>query len=172
VADERYRYIAAGQLSALLKLWRCKLPEGAVDLLTALLAADPAQRLTIEEVLEHPWLNQRKPIHGGTSQEIKTSMRQIPVRAVSSPAKRLEHGQTQDTVCSPMDTTPDCEVVAAESLTIRCMPNLNLLAATLNCALPAGFSDHFPMDTTIDRSDSPIFEELPRVPTVKLLSRH
>jgi serine/threonine protein kinase len=57
VSDMRFSYILNGHLKVLLKRWKLGgvITSSAVDLLTKLLC--PAdQRLTIDEVLSHPWL--------------------------------------------------------------------------------------------------------------------
>ena len=56
-ADQRYRYIQMGRMQALLDLWQKKsVPAGAVDLMTKMLAHDPSERISIAQVLLHPWI--------------------------------------------------------------------------------------------------------------------
>lgn len=54
--DQRYRYIQMGRMQELLDLWQKDVPEGAVDLLSKMLLHDPSVRITIKEVLRHPWV--------------------------------------------------------------------------------------------------------------------
>lgn len=55
--DARYRMIREGQLPQLLEQWNFHLSPGAVDLLVRLLQPDWTQRLTLAEVVAHPWVN-------------------------------------------------------------------------------------------------------------------
>jgi len=56
IADQRYNYIQMGRMGELLDLWGKSLPAQVVDLLTRMLAHEPSRRLTMQEVLAHPWL--------------------------------------------------------------------------------------------------------------------
>ena len=57
--DQRYRLICAGFLSNMLEQWNIHLSLLAVDLLKRILRPVPTDRLTIHEILKHPWvLNQ------------------------------------------------------------------------------------------------------------------
>lgn len=52
------RYIAAGKLRRLLQAWHFTdfMSNELVDLVTRMLTIDPARRITLPEVLQHPWL--------------------------------------------------------------------------------------------------------------------
>jgi len=54
--DEGYREVRSGRLGDMLQHWGVSLSPAAVDLLTRDLQADPAQRLSLEGMLAHPWL--------------------------------------------------------------------------------------------------------------------
>lgn len=62
IADQRYNYIQLGRMAELLDLWGKRVPAQAVDLLTHMLAHDPSQRLSMLEVLAHPWMVAAKKI--------------------------------------------------------------------------------------------------------------
>ena len=53
--DDRYRIICDGGLGEILKQWNFHLSSDAVDLLYNLLRPNPNDRLTIKEIIEHPW---------------------------------------------------------------------------------------------------------------------
>jgi len=56
--DMRYRLIGDGELPKLLKEWKLesKVPSEAVDLLSKMLAYE-GKRISLEDVLAHPWMN-------------------------------------------------------------------------------------------------------------------
>lgn len=58
--DRAFDILATGGAPALLRHYATahglKLPDGAMELVTALLRPDPRDRLTVEEVLIHPWV--------------------------------------------------------------------------------------------------------------------
>ena len=57
--DQRYRLICAGFLSNMLDQWNIHLSYHAIDLLKKILRPVPTDRLTIHEIMKHPWvLNQ------------------------------------------------------------------------------------------------------------------
>lgn len=56
LADPRYQMIATGRLAELLDIWQLQLSAEARDLLTRLLQPVPEDRITLEEVLRHPWV--------------------------------------------------------------------------------------------------------------------
>lgn len=55
--DAAFRMIQDGQLDALLRAWRLRgrFSDDAVDLVAGLMRTDPAARLTMEQVVAHPW---------------------------------------------------------------------------------------------------------------------
>lgn len=53
--DQRYRLICAGFLSNMLEQWGIKLSDEAVDLIKRILRPTPSDRLTLAEIMEHPW---------------------------------------------------------------------------------------------------------------------
>lgn len=55
-ADQRYRLICSGMLANMIQQWGFRLSEQAVDLLERILKPVPRQRLTIPEILQHPWV--------------------------------------------------------------------------------------------------------------------
>jgi 5'-AMP-activated protein kinase, catalytic alpha subunit len=55
--DCRYRVIASGRLPRLLQEWNVLLSSPAIDLLTGLLRVNPLDRLTPQQILEHPWFS-------------------------------------------------------------------------------------------------------------------
>lgn len=54
--DQRYNYIQLGRMAELLELWGKDVPADAVDLLTRMLVHDPSRRISMPEVLRHPWM--------------------------------------------------------------------------------------------------------------------
>ncbi|KAJ1459768.1 kinase-like domain-containing protein [Pelagophyceae sp. CCMP2097] len=54
-SDMRYVYVRDGRLRDLLAAWRTALSDDVQDLLQRLLTADPARRITLQEVRRHPW---------------------------------------------------------------------------------------------------------------------
>jgi serine/threonine protein kinase len=57
--DQRFRMVADGHLRVLLSTWQVNhISSKAVDLMEALLRVEPDDRLTVEEILEHPWLQE------------------------------------------------------------------------------------------------------------------
>jgi serine/threonine protein kinase len=56
-SDERFALVAAGRLAELVDMWEMDfLPQGAVHLMQAILQRDPLARLTIDQILNHPWI--------------------------------------------------------------------------------------------------------------------
>ena len=56
--DPRFRMIRDGQLGTMLKEWRVHVPDTAVDLIQRMLRVNPYERLSIDEILQHPWMLQ------------------------------------------------------------------------------------------------------------------
>lgn len=54
--DQRFDLIINGSLMRQLKSWGINLSEEAGDLLQSMLVLDPRERLTLAEVLAHPWV--------------------------------------------------------------------------------------------------------------------
>ena len=54
-ADARYVYVRDGMLTVLLQTWGLPLSDDAMDILQRCLTADPARRITLAEVVRHPW---------------------------------------------------------------------------------------------------------------------
>lgn len=59
--DPRFRKIANGGLASMLRHWNIELSPEAVDLMTRMLKPNPIDRLTISQILSHPW------VRGGAS---------------------------------------------------------------------------------------------------------
>ena len=55
-ADQRFELIVSGRLMEQLHKWDIHLSDAAGDLLQKMLVLPPDQRLTLAEVLEHPWV--------------------------------------------------------------------------------------------------------------------
>ena len=60
--DDRYRIICEGGLEAILIQWDYQLSSDAVNLLNNLLRPDPLERLTVKEIIDHPWTRKRNSI--------------------------------------------------------------------------------------------------------------
>mmetsp|Transcript_22120 Transcript_22120/g.52266 ORF Transcript_22120/g.52266 Transcript_22120/m.52266 type:complete len:535 (+) Transcript_22120:125-1729(+) len=58
LTDERFRYMANGYLVQMLTEWQVPISPDAKDLLQRMFWIDPADRLSLEQVCAHPWLNQ------------------------------------------------------------------------------------------------------------------
>ena len=56
-SDQRFDLIVNGNLMKQLKSWGIELSEDAGDLMQSMLQLDPRNRLTLAEVLAHPWVN-------------------------------------------------------------------------------------------------------------------
>lgn len=56
-ADERYTMICEGRLGEMLHAWNMDLSAEAVHLIQHLLRENPQDRLTLAQVMAHPWLN-------------------------------------------------------------------------------------------------------------------
>lgn len=54
--DPRFQRIANGRLGQMLQQWDIHLSPQVVDLLTRMLRPGPLDRLTISQILEHPWM--------------------------------------------------------------------------------------------------------------------
>ena len=54
--DPRFRMIRDGQLGIMLKEWDVSLGAEAVDLLQTMLSVNPYERLSIDEILQHAWM--------------------------------------------------------------------------------------------------------------------
>ena len=60
--DDRYRVICEGGLEAILIQWDFHLSSDAVNLLNNLLRPHPQERLTVKEIIDHPWTRKRNPL--------------------------------------------------------------------------------------------------------------
>mmetsp|Transcript_5599 Transcript_5599/g.8319 ORF Transcript_5599/g.8319 Transcript_5599/m.8319 type:complete len:354 (-) Transcript_5599:92-1153(-) len=58
-SDERYRMIAEGRLHVLTECWNMDLSHEVLDLIQHILRPDPNQRLSISQILAHPWMNKQ-----------------------------------------------------------------------------------------------------------------
>lgn len=56
-ADERYLMVADGRLGEMISMWGLNVRNEAVDLIQRILHPDPIQRLTLEQIAAHPWMN-------------------------------------------------------------------------------------------------------------------
>lgn len=56
-ADERYTMICEGRLGEMLHAWNMDLSADAVNLIQSLLRENPLDRLTLAQVMAHPWLS-------------------------------------------------------------------------------------------------------------------
>lgn len=59
LTDERFRYMSNGYLVQMLTEWKVGLSADAMDLLQRMFWMDPTDRLCLEQVIAHPWMNQR-----------------------------------------------------------------------------------------------------------------
>ena len=57
--DERYRTIAEGRLREMVEDWGFILSPASLDLLQGILRPDPRQRLSLTQILNHPWMTQQ-----------------------------------------------------------------------------------------------------------------
>ena len=58
LTDERFRYMSNGYLVQMLTEWQLGLSADAMDLLQRMFWLDPTDRLSLEQVCAHPWMNQ------------------------------------------------------------------------------------------------------------------
>ncbi len=56
LADQRFEIIVEGQLMEQLRMWDINLSDDAGDLLQTMLQLNPQDRLTLGEVMDHPWV--------------------------------------------------------------------------------------------------------------------
>jgi len=56
LTDERFKYMTAGYLVQMLTEWGIGLSSDAMDLLQRMLFIDPKDRLSLDQVLAHPWM--------------------------------------------------------------------------------------------------------------------
>ena len=54
-SDKRYRAVRDGRLLAMVRSWRIPMSDEVGDLIQRMLMADPRQRISLAEVLQHPW---------------------------------------------------------------------------------------------------------------------
>ena len=59
LTDERFRYMSNGYLVQMLTEWQLGLSADAMDLLQRMFWLDPTDRLSLEQVCAHPWMNNR-----------------------------------------------------------------------------------------------------------------
>jgi serine/threonine protein kinase len=55
MSDEGFRCIASGNLSAMIQAWGFNISPGAINLLNGMLCVDPEYRMTLDEIINHPW---------------------------------------------------------------------------------------------------------------------
>ena len=58
MTDERFKYMSNGYLVQMLTEWQMGLSADAMDLLQRMFWLDPTDRLSLEQVVAHPWMNQ------------------------------------------------------------------------------------------------------------------
>ena len=56
MSDERFKYMTAGYLVQMLTEWNLGLSADAMDLLQRMLFLDPKDRLSLDQVRNHPWM--------------------------------------------------------------------------------------------------------------------
>jgi len=54
--DPRYNMLRNNQLRDLLAQWEIEISPQALDLIQKILRPEPKERLTIEEIMQHPWI--------------------------------------------------------------------------------------------------------------------
>lgn len=59
LTDERFKYMTAGYLVQMLTEWDLGLSQDAMDLLQRMLFLDPKDRLSLDQVRAHPWMQGR-----------------------------------------------------------------------------------------------------------------
>jgi len=60
--DQRYRYIQQGRLGELLQVWGKTVPAVTIELMQHMMAHHPQRRITLREVLSHPWVSGLAPL--------------------------------------------------------------------------------------------------------------
>lgn len=55
--DERYNMICENKLAEMLNTWGIELGPAVVDLIQNILQPDPMRRPTLQDILQHPWMN-------------------------------------------------------------------------------------------------------------------
>jgi len=75
-ADERFQCIAAGGLRKMLAHWQRPISEAAENLISGLLCVDPQNRLTIDGVLRHQWLQRHHDSRAESSSAVSNEAAQ------------------------------------------------------------------------------------------------
>jgi serine/threonine protein kinase len=96
-ADRRFREISQGKLK---ELMASNLPEKTVsdeacDLLQNMLWRDPSKRLTLSQVIQHPWVIGPPPHQALTKQSLPTSL--PPGKTIHDFLSRSDHGSNANT---------------------------------------------------------------------------
>lgn len=55
--DPRYRMVCAGLLGKMLEQWQMTVSLSAIDLISKILRSNPDERLSLTQIMSHPWFN-------------------------------------------------------------------------------------------------------------------
>ena len=55
--DPVFNKMSRGYLAPILRVWKCTISENAMDLLQRMLFSHPHDRLSLDQVRSHPWMN-------------------------------------------------------------------------------------------------------------------
>lgn len=69
IEDPRYKLVSRGGLERMLRNWNRDVSPMATDLLQSMLMEDPRRRLSLVEVLDHPWVTEEEPMPGMKSSD-------------------------------------------------------------------------------------------------------
>lgn len=76
--DMRYKYIQSGKMKNLLKLWRISISDEAVHLLSGMLIHEPSCRMSVRQILDHPWTKRGNSEGVLSSSELTTTISSSP----------------------------------------------------------------------------------------------
>ncbi|XP_032242290.1 serine/threonine-protein kinase Chk2 isoform X2 [Nematostella vectensis] len=99
------KLILAGKYTFPKQHWKCVSDE-AIDLIKKLLTVDPSKRLTIQQVLEHPWIKDEEVIE--KANRLMYSGKQMPPPTVTNVKKRSSN-EKEDEPASKREKTDKCE---------------------------------------------------------------
>ena len=109
IQDERYDLIVKNKLIKLVRHWKLKIKEDAVDLVQKMLQKNPTERISLDQIVTHEWLIRNGPV---SSNYISPSTISTPKAKSSLP--RIDSAET--VVDSPVDSPLD------RKISLTCFP--------------------------------------------------
>ena len=72
-SDRSFCWVTGGKLEEMLKYWGRNISPEAIDLLRGIMSVNPMDRLTLDQVLMHPWMMAET---GGVAQQMSSAYTQ------------------------------------------------------------------------------------------------